>query len=321
MIYLAITAFFFILLIVYFRLADHFNIIDKPNERSSHTTVTIRGGGIIFIVAALTAICLHFSGFWIPALGIFIIGLISFLDDIYSLPNRVRIVFHIAAVSLMFYYLHIYSTFPVHYIVALYILVIGIINAYNFMDGINGITGLYSLVILAGLQYVNIRQLPFINADMIWLPMIACVVFLFFNFRKKAVCFAGDVGSVTIAFWIITLLLNLIFTTGNWSYILFLSIYGVDTVLTIMHRLLLKQNIFKAHRLHFYQILANERKMPHLVVSSIYAVLQACICLFIIYAAATRGVVSNFTIVLVPLVMLYIVLKPSFMKKPANILS
>src|SRR5205823_1126030 len=133
----------------------------------------------------------------------------------------------------------------------------GIINMYNFMDGINGITGAYTLVVLGGLQYVNLNIQPFIKADLIWLPMLASLVFLFFNFRKRAKCFAGDVGSVAVAFWIVFLLFKLIMVSNNWIYILFLSVYGVDAVLTIMHRLMLKQNIFQAHRLHFYQILAN----------------------------------------------------------------
>lgn len=315
MMYIALAAAFFILILGYFRLAGHYNIIDKPNERSSHSSITIRGGGVIFIVAAIAALCLDFKDFWLPALGIIIIGTISFLDDIFTLPNKVRIVFHIAAVSLMFSYLHVFSSFPIYIIAALYILVIGIINAYNFMDGINGITGLYSLVVLSGLQFINMQQ-PFVNEHLIWLPMLACAVFLFFNFRKKAACFAGDVGSVTIAFWIMLLLLDLIFTSGNWIYLLFLAVYGVDTVLTIMHRLLLKQNIFKAHRMHFYQILANERKLPHLLVSVIYSLVQAVIIVLIITLNGKE--VSFFVtclIILLPLLIIYIGLKGRLMRQ------
>lgn len=315
MMYLAFAAAFFILIKLYFRLAAHYNIIDKPNERSSHTSITIRGGGIIFVVAAIVALCLNFSAFGIPAIGIVIIGIISFLDDMYSLPNKVRLLVHIAAVSLMFYYLTVFTGFPVYVVIALYILVIGIINAYNFMDGINGITGLYSLVTLGALQFVNMQRFPFINTDMIWLPMLACAVFLFFNFRKKAACFAGDVGSVTIAFWIITLLLKLIFVTGDWKYLLFLSVYGVDTILTILHRLSMRQNIFKAHRLHFYQIMVNERKVPHLWVAALYALIQGGIDLFII--GNQVNLLMNILIVCGPLVLVYVIVKPALMHKIA----
>lgn len=319
MMYLALVILFFIFIKAYFKLATHYNIIDKPNERSSHTRITIRGGGIIFVLAAVVALFLDFPSFCLPALGIIIIGTISFLDDIYTLPNKVRILFHIVAVSMMFSYLSVFSDINIFLILVLYILTIGIINAYNFMDGINGITGLYSLVVLSGLQFVNIYQVAFIDKDMIWLPVLGCIVFLFFNFRKRAACFAGDVGSVTIAYWILTLLLDLIFTTGNWSYLLFLAVYGVDAVLTILHRLSLKQNIFKAHRLHFYQILANERKLPHLLVSSIYGAVQAIIIILVIMQGQ-KGVnlYIMYGAVLLPLMVIYVALKGRLMLDPEN---
>ncbi|MEZ2440082.1 glycosyltransferase family 4 protein [Chitinophaga sp. RCC_12] len=313
MIYLVLALVFFLTIKVYFKIAAHYNIIDKPNERSSHTTLTIRGGGIIFVVAALTALVWHFDEYWLPVLGMLIIGTVSFLDDINSLPNRVRMIFQVAAVTMMLYYLQVFANVNIFMVVLLYILVIGIINAYNFMDGINGITGLYSLVVLAAMQYVNIRQQAFISEDLIWLPALACVVFLFFNFRKKAACFAGDVGSVTIAFWIVTMLLKLIFTTGDWKYLLFLSVYGVDTILTIIHRLSLRQNIFKAHRLHFYQILANERKIPHLVVTSLYAAAQLLVNFFVIGNATNLMV--NILVVCLPLVLVYVIAKSKLMHK------
>jgi UDP-N-acetylmuramyl pentapeptide phosphotransferase/UDP-N-acetylglucosamine-1-phosphate transferase len=314
MIYLLVTILFFVLLLAYFKIADRFNIIDKPNERSSHSAITIRGGGIVFMMAALVVLWQHAAAFWLPVAGILVIGLISFLDDIYTLPNKVRLLVHVIAVTLMFLYLQVMAL-PLLAILFLYILVIGIINAYNFMDGINGITGLYSLVILGGLQYVNMMQVQFVEEDMIWMPMIACVVFLFFNFRKKAVCFAGDVGSVTIAFWIVTLLLDLILTTDNWIYILFLGVYGVDSILTIIHRLLLQQNIFKAHRLHFYQILANEQKVPHLWVSAAYACIQALIIGLLVngYIAVNPDWLKG-VLVLLPLILVYVGLKGRLMQ-------
>lgn len=310
MLYLGLFPLFFIVMILYFRIADHYNIIDRPNERSSHTEVTIRGGGIIFLFAALTALILH-PEFWMLILGLFIIGTISFIDDRITLSGKIRIIFHLAAVTLLFLFLGIFSIVPWWIAGALYILVIGIINAYNFMDGINGITGLYSLVILGGLYYVNDQVIRFIEPDIILLPMLASIVFLFFNFRKKAKCFAGDVGSVTIAFWIIFLLLKLIIDSGNYSYILFLGVYGVDTVLTIIHRLKLKQNIFDAHRLHFYQILANEQKWPQLFVSALYALTQLGIIVVVI--ALPFNFIGLFLITIFPLLGIYGIIKPRIM--------
>ncbi len=308
----------FILEFCYLKIADKYNIIDHPNERSSHSVVTIRGGGVIFLFAAFIALTWYFNEFHWALFGIILIGVISFIDDINSLSKRLRIFFHVASVSLVFIFLDVFHLLPIWKIVLLYIFSIGIINAYNFMDGINGITGCNSIVILLGLQYVNINQVSFIQPDMIWLPLLACSVFLFFNFRGKAKCFAGDVGSVTIALWITTLLFNLILTTHNWNYILFLAVYGVDTILTIIHRLILKQNIFKPHRLHFYQLLANEHNISHLLISSCYALIQAVIIALVIlnYKLST---LSIFAISLLPLILAYLVLKPQLWSNRSSV--
>lgn len=316
MIYSILVLVFFILMLVYFRVADHYNIIDHPNERSSHSEVTIRGGGVVFLFAAICAGIMH-PDYWLPVLGLLVIGTISFLDDRFTLSSRLRLLFHLLAVTMMFLYLNIFQKEPFYICILLYIMVIGVINMYNFMDGINGITGIYSLVVLGGLQYVNLYQVAFIQPDMIWLPMLAGCVFLYFNFRKQARCFAGDVGSVTIAFWIILLLVQLIFITNNWVYILFLVVYGIDSVVTIAHRLLLKQNILKPHRLHFYQVLVNERKYSHLGVSLGYALLQGVIISLII-SNLTLSTSALFMITIVPLVIIYISLKPVIMKTQAK---
>jgi len=313
MFYFIILLVFFIFLQLYFRLADHYNIIDHPNERSSHNSVTIRGGGVIFLLAAVCATIMH-PVYWLLALGILIIGTISFIDDRITLSSGLRLLFHLISVTLVFYFLNIFQIEPFYIYILLYILVIGVINMYNFMDGINGITGAYSIVVLGGLQYVNLCQTAFIDKDMIWIPMLACFVFLYFNFRKKAKCFAGDVGSVAIAFWISMLLLKLVLVTGNLSYLLFLGVYGVDSVLTIIHRLMLKQNILKAHRLHFYQLLANEHKISHLLISTGYAGIQLVIILFIIFGVGLSPVIT-FSIAIVPLIFIYLVLKPSLMNQ------
>ena len=301
-------------MLLYFKVADRYNIIDKPNERSSHSEVTIRGGGIIFLAAAIMVVILH-PEYWILILGMLAIGIISFVDDRFTLSNKIRLFIHLIAVTLLFVSLNIFQVFPFYITLTLYVFVIGTINAYNFMDGINGITGVYSLVVLGGLQYVNLSIVKFVEPDLIWLPIIAVLVFLYFNFRKKAKCFAGDVGSITIAFWILFLLIKLIMQTGNYSYVLFLSVYGVDAVLTITHRLILKQNIFEAHRLHFYQILANEQKQSHLLISSAYGLAQ-CLIIFMIIKSSF-GFLVLFLISIVPLALTYIFFKPKLMKAKA----
>jgi len=209
--------------------------------------------------------------------GLTLISGIGFWDDISSLPNKIRITIHFLAVSVLFYGLGLFRILPWWQILIAYVFVTGILNAYNFMDGINGLTGLYSLSILFALQYVNRRIIPFTSPDFINFAVAACLVFLFFNFRKRARCFAGDIGSMAVSFWVITLLLQLMLKTQSVIWILFLTVYGVDSIGTILHRLFLRQNIFKAHRMHFYQVLTNERGISHLKVSTGYAGIQLLI--------------------------------------------
>ncbi|OPB92344.1 MraY family glycosyltransferase [Elizabethkingia occulta] len=270
--YLLIIISLFILELIYFKIADRFNIIDKPNERSSHTQITLRGGGIIFYFGALLFFII--SDFQYPyfILGLTLMALISFLDDIFTLSNKIRLLIHLVSVILMFMQIGLFSYAWFIPLIAL-VLTIGIINAYNFMDGINGITACYSLVVLILLAIVN-QRIDFIDGNLIYYSIIATLVFGFFNFRQKAKCFAGDVGSVSIAFIIVFLLGQLIRKTGNIIYLLFLTVYGLDAIWTIIRRLNKRENIFKAHRSHLYQYLANENKTNKLIVSGIYGLIQ-----------------------------------------------
>jgi UDP-N-acetylmuramyl pentapeptide phosphotransferase/UDP-N-acetylglucosamine-1-phosphate transferase len=191
MIYVIVFALLVVAELLYFKVADRFNIIDKPNLRSSHDYITIRGGGVIYWVAALLYLLFNFSSdVLLFFTGITLVAGVSFIDDITGLGQKVRLLFHLIAMSCVFYLAGVFGYIPWWIIIIGYILFIGIVNAYNFMDGINGITGLYSIAVLSSLQYVNLVYGNFVNPDMIWYPLIASVVFLFFNFRKRAKCFA-----------------------------------------------------------------------------------------------------------------------------------
>lgn len=288
--YIILTFALVVGLLIYFRIAYRFNIVDRPNHRSSHSTVTLRGGGVVWWLAALVFTVFHpHESNWLFKVGLTLIALVSFYDDIREARRSLRLLVHLAAMSLVFYMADVYTEVPWWLVAGGYIVFVGIVNAWNFMDGINGITGLYSLAVLASLQYVNLLVLPFVNPDRIWYPMVASLVFLFFNFRKKARCFAGDVGSVSIAYWTSTLLLLLMLKSGSLIWIGFMLVYGVDTVMTIVHRIFLRQNIFEAHRLHFYQILANEQKIDHRVVALLYFVVQVVVSFAIIFLYPVMG--------------------------------
>ena len=276
MYYLIILVLLFVAELFYFRVADKCNIIDKPNQRSSHTRITLRGGGIIFYFGALAFFLTSEWAYPWFMIALTLITVISFVDDIRSTSQRLRLVFHFTAMALMFYQWGLFSL-PWWTIVVALIICTGIINAYNFMDGINGITGGYSLVILVSLAYVNAEVISFTEQDFIYTMICSVLVFDFFNFRKRAKCFAGDVGSVSIAFVVLFLIGSLILQTKDFSWLVLLVVYGVDSVLTIVHRLLLHENISMPHRKHLYQIMANELKIPHAVVSLIYMVVQAAV--------------------------------------------
>ncbi|MEG0518884.1 MAG: glycosyltransferase family 4 protein [Bacteroidales bacterium] len=313
LVYLIITVLLTTAELFYFKLANKFNIIDKPNKRSSHTRITLRGGGVIFYFGAVAAFIV--SGFEYPCffLGLSLITIVSFVDDIRCVPNKARLVIQFFSMLLMFYQLNMFGGFPFWYILIAVVFCTGIINAYNFMDGINGITGGYSLAVLLPLLYINIYVIEFINTSYLLVTIISVLVFNFFNFRKKAKCFAGDVGSVSIAFIILFALGALILKTGNLTYIILLIVYGVDSILTIIHRLMLHENIFEAHRKHMYQIMANELHIPHVVVSFIYMIVQLAIsCGFILLEESNY---AYFVIVLSLLCAVYL----CFMKKWFNL--
>ncbi|WP_303071609.1 MraY family glycosyltransferase, partial [Bacteroides nordii] len=244
--------------------------------RSSHTRITLRGGGIIFYFGVLVYFLTnHFEYPWFM-LALTLITLISFIDDIRSTSQALRLVFHFSAMGLMFYQWGLFAL-PWWTILVALIICTGIINAYNFMDGINGITSGYSLIILVALAYINREIVSFVEQELIVTVLCSVLVFNFFNFRKHAKCFAGDVGSVSIAFIVLFLIGKLIIKTEDFSWIVLLVVYGVDSVLTIIHRLMLHENIGLPHRKHLYQIMANELKVPHVVVSSVYMIVQALV--------------------------------------------
>lgn len=278
MYYFIVFALLLILELIYFLVAGKFNIIDKPNRRSSHTRITLRGGGIVFYLGAL--VYFLFSGLEYPwfILGLSGIALVSFIDDIRSLPDGLRLIVQFAAMFLMFYQFGILNIQDWWIIIIALIVCTGILNAYNFMDGINGMTGGYSLAVLLPLIYLNTTE-QFIDPAFLYVTGLSLLVFCFFNFRRRAKCFAGDIGSLSMAFSVLFALGKLILQTGDFTYIVFLAVYGVDTVLTICHRIQLHENLGQAHRKHAYQLMANELRIPHVLVSAFYAGLQLLVSL------------------------------------------
>ncbi|MBR1784617.1 MAG: glycosyltransferase family 4 protein [Bacteroidales bacterium] len=281
--YLIVFVLLFVVELVYFRIADRFNIIDKPNERSSHTRVVLRGGGIIFGLGLW--VWSAFFGFqypWLLAAMTLAAG-VSFIDDIHSLPDSIRLVAQFVAMGLLLLQLDMWH-WSLWWVIPLALIVcVGATNIYNFMDGINGITGGYSLAVLLPLFLTN-KHFHFIDESLLVVIALAVLVFCLFNYRTKAKCFAGDVGSVGIAFILLFCIGKLVMQTGDVTWLLFLIVYGVDGCLTIIHRIMLHENLGNAHRKHAYQLMANELHLRHVLVSTIYAALQLSVSLIMVYA-------------------------------------
>ena len=292
MTYLIIFVLLLMAELLYFKIADKCNIIDKPNERSSHSTIVLRGGGVIFSLAMVAwagMMALQGDGqvviSYLPFLaGLLLVAGVSFWDDVQSLPDSVRLVVQFVAMVLMFWSMGILH-WEMWWIVLIALIVcVGATNVINFMDGINGITAGYALAVLVPLMLVN-GMTQFIEPSYLVVAILGVLVFCLFNFRPKgkAKCFAGDVGSIAIAFIMLFAIGRLVVMTGDVTYLIFLLVYGVDGCLTICHRILLHENLGEAHRKHAYQLMANELKIGHVKVSLLYMFMQLCVSLGFIY--------------------------------------
>jgi UDP-N-acetylmuramyl pentapeptide phosphotransferase/UDP-N-acetylglucosamine-1-phosphate transferase len=283
--------------LVYFKVADHYNIIDKPNERSSHSTIVLRGGGVIFAISMIIWLILQMvQGEWLTVqdylpfmVGLLMVAGISFVDDIHSLPDSLRMVVQIASILLMFWSIGLFGAFDSWIWMAVAVLValffcVGATNIINFMDGINGITAAYGFAMLLPIALQN-HTMGFIDESYLIVAIIGLIVFSLFNFRPKgkAKCFAGDVGSIGIAFIILFALGKLMLVTQDVTWIVFFLVYGIDGSMTIFHRIMLHENLGQAHRKHAYQLMANELKMSHVVVSLLYMAMQLVVSLGFIY--------------------------------------
>ena len=301
MVYVIVLVLLVLAELFYFKVADKFNIIDKPNERSSHSSIVLRGGGVIFSLSMIVwAVLMTMQGngqvviSYLPFLvGLLLVAGVSFWDDVKSLPDSVRLVVQFVSMGLMFWSMGILHWNMWWVVLIALIVCVGATNVINFMDGINGITAGYSLAVLVPLMLVNgdsshsfrMTTNGFMEPSFLVVAILGVLVFCLFNFRPKgkAKCFAGDVGSIGMAFIMLFAIGKLVVMTGDVTYLIFLLVYGVDGCLTICHRILLHENLGEAHRKHAYQLMANELKIGHVKVSLLYMALQLVVSLGFIY--------------------------------------
>lgn len=327
--YLIAPVCFIIYTLMYIRIAHYYKIYDHPVGRSSHQNRTITGFGV-FVLFGLLLYSLPFhhtlNSFFI--IGLIMVSTISYIDDLVFVKHFIRLIFQIFALTLMalalpFDYMMDFEKWPL--IIAIVILGIGVLNAFNFMDGINGMLGLNSLVILLSFLWLNSHsidvkgnEVTFIKNEFLYTNIIGVSIFLGLNLRRKAIVFAGDTGSIALAFIILYLMLNLIFKTGNYAYLLLFAVFGVDAGLTVIFKLLLRENIFVPHRDFLFKKLVHVGKYKHVNISIIYAGLQALVNTIIIALplqgrlSAQLSILFIFTITLCSV---YIFIRNKYTKK------
>ncbi len=309
---------------IYYKWAQKNQIVDTPNERSSHTHQPVRGMGIIFpiifsifsVITWLNAkpvtsplIDLQNIGPMFIGSGVLIAGITGFIDDRIDLRSYVRLPLYTLSVVVSLFPM-IAVNINIWWFVVLTVVIVGVINTYNFMDGINGITGFYSSVLLLSaitLLLLNDQQflLSYQLETSALITLAYLISFGIFNYRNKALAFLGDSGSVSIGLFVCILLVWNGYRFQRWDVLVLLLVYGVDSVGTIIIRLIRKENIFKAHRSHFYQDLVHVKGIQHLQVAFLYAFLQAIInALYVYYFEAINQV---FVITLVLLSIVFVV--------------
>ena len=274
--YILITAVLIIGIIIYLKMAEKWSIIDQPNSRSSHLVVTKRGGGIIYLIALV--IYMISSNFNMPSIIIcgLLLGIMGFIDDVKNLDFKIKLIFQCLTIG---YFLSTgsYNGLEWYLLILMFFLIISSINILNFMDGINGLTILYSLSFLISFYIINAHIIAFTDSNFLLIVILSNLIIGYFNIRKKAVCFLGDVGAITMGFIYAVLTITLIVKTNSLSPLILFLVYFLDSGWTIVERLLAKENIFHPHRKHLYQLLVNEYKLSHLLVASIYFSIQALI--------------------------------------------
>ncbi len=312
--YVIIAAILLAAELIYFRIADKCNIIDKPNERSSHSNVVLRGGGIIFVISVW--IWYFFFGFQYPwfLVAVTMAAVVSFVDDIHPLSDSVRMANQFVAMLLVFYQIGLLQPELWWLAIPGIVLCVGAVNLINFTDGINGMIAMEAISCLVP-SIIVVRQLQCMNESLLWVAILSVLVFAYFNFRPrgKAQCFAGVVGSVSLAFILLFPLVSMIMATMDITYLIFLVVYGVEGCLTIVHRIMLHENLGEAHRKHAYEIMANELKINPMIISVGYMTLQLIISFgFILIPNTVFAHLAYFLAVFIVLCLMYVAFKKKY---------
>jgi Fuc2NAc and GlcNAc transferase len=279
------------------RLGMRLNIMDVPNQRSSHTRTVPRTGGVAIVLAMIVTLAL-FGRPTAPLLVVLALGalasVISFIDDTISLSSVPRLFVHLGVAGVSVYMIDLqltglelpYVTIPFPawvglVVAALY--VTAFVNFFNFMDGINGIAAAQGIVGGAALA-ILLAAFGASNSTIVAAALVGgCLGFVPYNF-PRATMFMGDMGSTTIGF---TLAMMTLLAARRYPWIACLLPLGVfiyDAMFTMFKRMLRGENILKAHREHHYQLLIRSGWSHVRVTSLQFGLMLLCGAAALVYA-------------------------------------
>lgn len=247
------------------------SIMDVPNFRSSHTIPTPRGGGISFVITFLTSILviLFFKqiefGFGLAFfIGCLIVAIVGYVDDLGHVDSKLRLFFHFTAALILVQSvsgLHIVELYNVMvdfdilgYVIAV-LIIVWMLNLFNFMDGIDGLAGAESLSVLFITAFFLENYYPDSNLLIFHLILgFSILGFMVFNFPPAKI-FMGDAGSGFLGFVLAGLMLKEAHIVADmfWIWLTMLGVFIVDATYTLVVRIVERQKIFDAHRTHAYQ--------------------------------------------------------------------
>ena len=299
---------------IYLKIAEKWSIVDQPNLRSSHQITTKRGAGILYLLAFIIYLVVSPNNNLTLILSGLILGGVGFIDDLKNLNFKIKLAIQLIVI-LSYLIVQDYLSLDWYYTILIFVFLIASINIFNFMDGINGLTILYSLSFLMSFYYINTEFISFINPNMLLVMIICNVIIGFLNIRTKAVCFIGDVGSISMGFLYATLALILMIKTNSFAPLVLIMVYAVDAGWTIMERLSLKENIFLPHRRHLYQILVNELRFSHILISISYFTIQMLLNMvwLLNYENINSGIFLSTTFIILSIC--YLIIKKAVLKK------
>lgn len=310
---LLLTVILIVFLAAYRLLAVRLHFGAPITDRSSHNKFTPTAGGVVIIPAIIAFAFANAENFTTQTLLVLASGLVlcisSLVDDIKSQPPVPRLLLQIVAVAISFKQLYAPQ------LIDIYLLVIfcgvGCINVFNFIDGIAGMLVSLAIVVLCtflyAISYYHIGDVELLQSLICYL-LPALIALAVFNLPDRL--FAGDVGAITLGFFITYILVSLILKVDDAAMSIFVIVPVFDTGFTTLQRLFAGENILLPHRKCIYQVLTTAWHLPHLTVTSIYALLQLLInALFFLIPTSQHW--TYFIIVLALLIVTYFAIRKS----------